>query len=72
VTLTHLQCHLLHGDLAEDSSAVVGTDGPQLVFVEGEELSAGQHAEAGDGAEGEEGSTTHTWTHLSYTRVFPA
>lgn len=49
---THLQRRLLDGDLAEDSSAVVGTNRLQLLLVEREELSAGQNAEAGDGAAG--------------------
>lgn len=47
---THLQRRLLHGHLTEDSGAVVGTNRLQLLFVEREQLSAGQDAQAGDGA----------------------
>lgn len=54
----HLQRSLLDGDLAVDSSTVVRTNRLQLVFVEREELGAGQDAEAGDGAA--EGTTNNT------------
>lgn len=47
---THLQRCLLNSDLAEDSSSVVGTNRLQLLLVKREQLSAGQDAEAGDGA----------------------
>lgn len=47
---THLQRRLLDGDLAEDSSPVVGTNRLQLLLVERKQLSSGQDSEAGDGA----------------------
>lgn len=62
---THLERRLLHGDLTEDSGAVVRTNRPQLLLVEREELSASEHAEAGDGA-------AHTYTHFIYMTRFEA
>lgn len=47
-TLTHLESSLLDGELAEDSGAVIRTDGLQLVFVQREELSAGQDTQTVD------------------------
>lgn len=42
---THLESSLLDRDLAEDSSSIIRTHGLQLVLVEGEELSSGQHTQ---------------------------
>lgn len=48
VRRTHLESSFLDGDLAVDPSAVIRTDGLQLVFVQREELSAGQHTQTVD------------------------
>ncbi len=45
---THLESSFLDGDLTVDPSAVIRTDGLQLVFVQREELSAGQHTQTVD------------------------
>lgn len=48
--MTDLQRRLLDGNLAEDPSAVIGTNCLQLVLIEREELSAGQNTQAADGS----------------------
>lgn len=46
---THLESSFLDGDLAVDPSSFIRTHGLQLVFVQREELSAGQHTQTVDG-----------------------
>lgn len=62
---THLEGSLLYGHLAVDPSSIIRTHGLQLVFVEGEELSSGQHTQTVYSPV----QTEHAGPHQSYWKA---